>query len=256
MRAVNLIPAEQQSGRANVAGRSEGAAFIVLGLIAGLAILAFTYGSARHEVSSRRVEAANIAAQAQSAESQASKLAPYTSFISLHEERVKEVSSLIGERFDWAHVFHELGRVLPSDVTLTAVQGGITGASTTTSAATGGSVSSATPPGSTPTLTLAGCTNSQSEVAVMLTRLRLIDGVSEVQLSNSTKQQSGGGGGTKAGGTTAASSSSPCKAGGPTFSVVVTFAGLPTPTAPSPHSGTAPAALSTPSSTAASGGNQ
>ena len=46
MRAVNLIPSEQRKGGA-VGRRSQGAAFAVLGLLAGAAILAFMYGMAR-----------------------------------------------------------------------------------------------------------------------------------------------------------------------------------------------------------------
>ena len=48
-------------------------------------------------------------------------------------------------------------------------------------------VTSATPPGSVPTFTLGGCATSQSEVALTLQRLRLIDGVGDVSLKSSTK---------------------------------------------------------------------
>ncbi len=48
-------------------------------------------------------------------------------------------------------------------------------------------MSSATPAGSVPTFTLAGCATSQAMVALTLTRLRLIDGVSEVTLQSSTQ---------------------------------------------------------------------
>ena len=45
-----------------------------------------------------------------------------------------------------------------------------------------GAVTSATPPGSVPTVTLTGCATSQTVVADMLQRLRLIDGVKEATL--------------------------------------------------------------------------
>ena len=45
MRAVNLIPSEERRGKTAGVGRSQGAAYGVLGLIAGLAILALLYGS-------------------------------------------------------------------------------------------------------------------------------------------------------------------------------------------------------------------
>ncbi len=240
MRAVNLIPAGQRPGASKITGDSDGAAFIVIGVIVGLAILMFLYGKANKEVSSRQSEAASLAARAQSAQEQANKLTPYTSFIGLQTERVNAVSQLIGTRFDWAHAFHELGRVLPTNVSLSSVQGTIGGGSSSStpasaSSSSSGSVSSATPPGSTPTMTLTGCTDSQSDVAVALARLRLINGVTEVSLQGSTKSGAEGGA---------------CGANSPAFTAQVTFAGLPSPAAPSTGSGsTTPAATSTPSST-------
>ncbi len=63
MRAVNLIPTEQRKGGA-VGRRSQGAAFAVLGLLAGAAILTFMYGMADHQVESRKAEAAELTARA------------------------------------------------------------------------------------------------------------------------------------------------------------------------------------------------
>lgn len=243
MRAVNLIPSDQRGGGVRVTtGRSEGAAFIVVGLIAGLAILAFLYGKAHNEVSSRRSEVAKVTAQAQATEARASQLAPYTNFNTLYEERVKDVSQLIGTRFDWAHAFHELGRVLPTNVSLSSVTGTIgsgtgsgSSSSISSSSSTSGSsssktsstVSSATPPGSVPTLVLAGCTSSQSDVAIALSRLRLINGVNEVTLQSSTKGSSG------SGGSGSGSNGSSCPV---TFTTTVTFTALPVPSsAPAPH---------------------
>ena len=64
--------------------------------------------------------------------------------------------------------------------------------STSPSAASATTVTSATPPGSVPTFTLAGCATSQPAVALTLERLRLIDGVREVTLQSSTAGTSGG----------------------------------------------------------------
>ena len=79
-------------------------------------------------------------------------------------------------------------------------------------------MASATPPGSVPTFTLAGCTTSQAEVALTLDRLRLIDGVSEVTLQSSAKGGSTGGSGSAGG-------SGGCEVA---FNVTVTFDALPT----------------------------
>jgi Tfp pilus assembly protein PilN len=226
MRAVNLIPAEQRGGSAVGAGRSEGAAFAVLALLGGIAVLAALYGMAHHQIASRRTQIATVTAQAQRAQTEAARLAPYTSFIALREQRTQAVSQLVDSRFDWAHVFHEFGRVLPSDISISSLTGTV-GSTTaggapvapaappaSASAARGAAstVSSATPPGSVPTFVLTGCASSQPAVAQMLERLRLIDGVGSVTLQSSTKGSSASGG---------------CPAESPVFSVLIAFDALP-----------------------------
>jgi len=221
MRAVNLIPSEQRSGQPVGAGRSQGGAYAVLLLIAGLAVMALLYGNADHQIASRRAQAASLAARAQQTQAAAERLAPYTSFMALREQRTQAVETLIDSRFDWAHVLHEFGRVLPSETSITSLNGTIGSASPTATASTSPSaartttVASATPPGSVPTFTLAGCATSQPAVALTLERLRLIDGVSEVALQSSTAGTSGG----TAGGA--------CVAKEPAFSATVTFDALP-----------------------------
>jgi Tfp pilus assembly protein PilN len=248
MRAVNLIPVEQRRrGGARLAGRSGGAAYVVIGLICGLAVMALLYGLADHEIGAKQAEATRLSAEAQQAQSEASRLAPYTSFVSMREERLKATQELANTRFDWAHVMHELGRVLPSEAALTAVTGTVGAAkpgTTSTPAATATAsktVTSATPAGSTPTFTVAGCAKSQSAVALTMNRLRLIDGVSEVSLEASSK--TGGGAG------------SSCPAGSPTFSMTVTFDALPQPTVKTtPVSSAKSASDSTAARTTKSGG--
>jgi hypothetical protein len=246
MRAVNLIPAEQRGGAGGGTGQSDGGAFIVLGLLGGLAVLALLYGIAHHQISKRRGEANNLNAQAQVESARANQLAAYTSFAAMRQQRQQAVAQLVDTRFDWAHAFHEMGRVLPYDASLVSVHGSVgaaatslptpaapaaaastaTAASATTtspSAATASPVTSATPPGSTPSFTITGCATSQSEVAQTLERLRLIDGVSDVQLQSSTKatgSSSGSGSSATSGG---------CPGHDPSFTVLVSFAALPTP---------------------------
>ena len=196
-----------------------------------LAVFALLYGRASHQISSRRSQVVSLTARTQLAQAHATQLAPYTSFVAMREQRVQAVSQLVDSRFDWAHAFHELGRVLPSNASLTSLDGTV-GSTTSTlgaaksstataTAAAGSTVTSATPPGSVPTFTIAGCATSQAEVALMLDRLRLIDGVSEVSLQSSIKSGAtgaGGGGGSSSGG---------CEGGDPAFSVQVTFDALP-----------------------------
>lgn len=231
MRAVNLLPPEERSRVAIAPGRTGGIVYAIFGLLAGLAILAFMYGSASHQISSDKTEIVSLTARTQAAQARASALTPYTSFAALREQRERTVEELVNSRFDWASAFHELGRVLPSSVSLTSLTGQVgtsangsasSSSSSKSSSSSSSSASSATPPGSVPTFTIAGCATSQEQVAVMLDRLRLIQGVSEVALQSSTK---GGPSGASSG---AASGSGGCEPANPAFNVTVTFEALPT----------------------------
>jgi Tfp pilus assembly protein PilN len=222
VRAVNLIPADQRSGASVGAGRSGGAAYAVLALVAGLAVMALLYGLANHQISSRKAQAAALTTRAQAEQAAAARLAPYTNFIALRTERTQAVETLVNSRFDWAHVFHEFGRVFPIAASISSLTGTIAnptaaaGASTSTPSAASTTVASVTPPGSVPTFTVTGCATSQAVVAETLTRLRLMDGVSNVTLQSSTKASSGGG--STAGG---------CPGADPSFALTVTFQPLP-----------------------------
>ena len=231
MRAVNLIPSDQRRGGVSVgvgAGRSGGAAYAVLAMLLGVAVLVFLYAHAKHQVASRTHDAAALKAEAQTLEGEVNTLSPYTSFIKLREERQTAVASLVDSRFDWAHAFHEFGRVLPHNISISSLDGkvgtggeGVAPAAAPAAAAPGaatgsGTATSATPPGSIPIFTIAGCGTSQRAVATMLQRLRLIDGVNEVTLQSSTK---GGAGATGTGGG--------CDAGQPAFTATITFQALP-----------------------------
>ena len=232
MRAVNLIPADQRTDAAIGSGRSQGAAYAVLALLAGVALLALLYGMARHHVSSDKAKAATLNAKYQQIQGTAQGLASYSSFIAMREERVRAVAQLVESRFDWAHAFHELGRVLPKDASIDSLDGTVGGsggasysssssapaAKGSTGANSASAVASATPPGSVPQITLQGCATSQAEVARTLNRLRLIDGVSEVTLQSSTKSASSGS-------SSGSSSSAQCAA--TAFAIQVTFEPLP-----------------------------
>jgi len=253
MRAVNLIPPEERGGGGGMGtGRSGGVVYVIFGLLAGLALMAFLYGSAAHKISSDKAEVASLNARAQAAQAKAAALAPYTSFVAMREQREQAVETLVNSRFDWASAFHELGRVLPTDVSLSSLDGTVgsgTGSSSSSSssakagASGSSSVSSSTPPGSVPTFTLAGCTTSQANVALVLDRLRLMNGVDEVNLQSSTKSGPSGGGSSSSG-----SGAGNCGSGGVTFNLTVTFDALPTLPASGPNSTSTVAATSNTSS--------
>jgi Tfp pilus assembly protein PilN len=251
MRAFNLIPADERGGGGVSAGKSGGGAFVVLGLLGVLAVFALLYGQASRQISSQTGKIATLNTQAQAAQAQAAKLQPYVSFKTMHEQRVQAVDQLVDSRFDWAHAFHELGRVLPHDASLSTLTGTIgassgASASSSSTATAGAAVASATPPGSVPMFTLSGCATSQTEVAQTIDRLRLIDGVSEVTLQSATKSGSSSGAGASSGG----GGSNGCPGGTSTFAMQITFDALPsaTGTSPSTSATATPASASAPTS--------
>jgi Tfp pilus assembly protein PilN len=239
MKAVNLIPGDQRPGAGGIAGRSGGGALIVLAMLAALAVLAFVYGKSKHDIFTSRGELATANAELAADRAQAGRLAPYTTFIASANQRAQEVSQLIASRFDWSHAFSDLGRVLPRTATLTTLSGtvGAGGPAASSGPQTGAtSATSATPPGTSPTFALTGCATSQSQVAVTLQRLRLMDGVTEVTLQASTKS---GGAGAAAGGSSGSSGS--CGPNGAAFSAQVSFQPLPATAAPATPGAAVPA---------------
>jgi hypothetical protein len=207
--------------------------------------MAVLYGISAHQIADREGQVASLHERTQRAEQQSAALASYTTFAQMRSQRVAAVQALVDSRFDWAHVLHEFGRVLPRGVAITSLTGTVgstaaggaaaksstsTSSSSTSSASSAGSsnasaastVTSSTPPGSVPTFQITGCTRTQTQVAETLTRLRLIDGVSEVALQASSKGSAAGGpsvGG--AGGATT------CPASATDFGATVTFQPLP-----------------------------
>jgi Tfp pilus assembly protein PilN len=232
MRAVNLIPAEQRTGAPVGAGRSQGAAYAVLALLLGIAGMAVLYGKADHQISANRDQAATLASEAQQAEAQTTELAPYTSFAAMGEQRVQAVETLLESRFDWAHVFHEFGRVMPTGTSISSLDGSVGAVATTVASSSSSSasssssssakaastpVASSTPPGTVPSFTVAGCAVNQATVAELLERLRLIDGVSEVTLVSSEMSSTGSAGGSSGG----------CPIHDPSYTIQLTFDALP-----------------------------
>ena len=229
MRAVNLIPGEQRQGAGSLTGRSSGGALIVLAVVAGLAVLVLMYGSASHKIASQKGQAPSLTAQANAIQARTGRLAPYTSFVSMADQRTQTVAQLVQARFDWSHALHELGRVMPAGTSLATLHGsGRTGGSNGLlqhDRNTGARV--ALPrrvrlPGAFPSSRSRAVRSSQSVVAQTLQRLKLMDGASEVQLQSSTQTASG----------SSSSSSGSGDAAIPSFSAQVAFQGLPSGPAP------------------------
>jgi Tfp pilus assembly protein PilN len=218
MRAVNLIPAEQQRGAGGAAGRSGGGAYIVLAALALFVVMAAAYVQSGKSVTDKQTELARVTQEATQAEAKAQSLQSYTKFSSIRTKRVDTVSQLAASRFDWAHSLREVARVLPTNAWLTALTGTVSPTVTV-----GGGSSTLRSALSVPAIQIEGCTTSQASVAKMMARLRLIDGVQRVSLEDSTKGDAAVGVGDSGG----SGGSSDCRGGSshfPMFKIVVFYA--------------------------------
>ena len=117
-------PGDQRGGVGPGAGRSGGAAYAVLALL-GRARAA--RASLRHapvtDLEPRAKAASLIAADAARAGRRRRSWPPTRAFSRCANSACRPSPSSSTSRFDWAHAFHELGRVLPRDASITSLDG-------------------------------------------------------------------------------------------------------------------------------------
>ncbi len=240
MRAVNLIPSGSSRSSLNAqALRGPGPAVVaVLAVILGMVTM---YVLASNNVAQRKAELASLNQQVAQTQAQTGALAKYAQFTQLAQSRVQTVRDIAVSRFDWAKTMTDLAEVVPANTTLQSLSASVDPSATASGASSGGGGLRSDI--DVPAFELVGCTGSQDDVASLMSRLRLIDGVTRVTLSDSVKNGTGVAPGTSTGG-----SAVPCGAGSATFDLVVFFnapAGAPATSAP----GTVPSSTPTTPST-------
>lgn len=220
MRAVNLIPSDSRQ-RFGAAGQSGGLAYVLVGLLAAGVALAAVYVLTTNTISARRAQIARIEAEAASARALAARLAPYREFAQLAQERAQTVREIAAARFDWHEVLAQLARVVPANTSLQSLVGTVAPGAGGGAVAASSSGTDLRPDIATPAIELSGCSATQDDVAALISRLRLMSGVTRVALEDS--QESGSG----QSGTSTSGSASGCPANSPSFNVVVWFQALP-----------------------------
>ena len=176
--SVNVLPAEERRA-AGAAGRSDGAAYAVLGVLALGLMLMTVNVLAKNSVTEKKSELASVKVKAVAAEETAKSLASYTEFAALREKRIETVKQIASSRFDWAHALDEVARTIPKNAWLLKLTGSVT--------ATKGGGSTLRPLLPQPAIVVEGCTTSQSAVSRVISNLRRIDGVERVSLEKSEK---------------------------------------------------------------------
>jgi hypothetical protein len=143
--------------------------------------LGTVYGFAVKSVADRKGQLGDVSAQVNAVQAQAAVLAPYVSVEQLRQRAVSDAVGLAEQRFNWPDAMRQLALALPSDVTLTGLNGSTAASSTAAAPSTTASA------GSGPGFTMQGCASSQGEVATVVARLEQVPGVTGVSLSSATK---------------------------------------------------------------------
>lgn len=226
MRAVNLIPDDLRRGGVGAPGRSGNGVYVFLGALAAMVVLFAGYVLAGNTVSSKKTELAEVQAKATQAQAQAAALKPYNDFAALSQSRSQTVASLAASRFDWDRAIRQTARVLPTGTQITGLKGTINPQVTVDGGETG-DTQSLRAASSDPAIELGGCAGSQTEVAQVMSRLRLVDGVTRVTLAGSDKGDKVGAAAqpASAGGQTS-SAAGTCASNRAKFGVVMFFAPL------------------------------
>jgi Tfp pilus assembly protein PilN len=250
MKAVNLIPADAKRGSGGASRDSQLPTYLLLGVLVAAVALVTVYVLSSNKISQRQAQVTTLKAEVAQAKAQSSALSHYAQFAQEAQSRVASVRQLADTRFDWHATLVDLSKVVPANTSLQSINGSSVAASSTAATPSGTGAASG------PTIQLLGCTDSQDDVARLMSRLRLIDGVNSVALASTQKQGAGAGGAVS--GASASGSSDTCGVNGPSFDLNVTFGASSgaatsavTPSTASPSTAASGAGSPTPSTTGA-----
>jgi Tfp pilus assembly protein PilN len=248
MRAVNLIPADARSGGgAGAGGRSGGAVYALLGGLVVIVAMTALWATTSAGVKDKRAQLGALQAQVAQIQAGASGLQAPSDLAQERTSRTATVRTLVGQRLDWAATLDAIGRTLPADTTLTALDASAVGTPTGSPGAAPAVPGAAGAAG--PTVELNGCAPSQRSVARLMPRLRTVPGVLGVQLVSSAI-------GTPGGGSTSNGAAAAVDCTGAAFQMVLAFAGKAAPaattsTTPATTTSAAPAPAATTPTTSA-----
>lgn len=218
MRAVNLIPAESRRGGVSPSIGKLGPGHAVLGILLIALVFVTLYVVTSNTISDRTAHLASVKQQVVQIQAEAAQLASYEQFEQLAQERATTVRQIAATRFDWHAALSDLSKVVPADTSLQSLSATVSAGTGASGGAAGGSVRGDI---NAPAFQLKGCTGSQDEVAQLISRLRLINGVTRVTLEDSAKGSTASGGAVSS--SASGSGAGGCPANGPSFDLVVFF---------------------------------
>jgi Tfp pilus assembly protein PilN len=184
VRPVNLIPQDQRR-RTPSEGSGKGA-HALLGLLAVLLAMAVVYVLTANSVTEREGKAEEARIEADRLEAQAANKESFSDFAAIAQTRMASVAGVASTRFDWERFMRELSLVMPEGSWLRSADASATGAPEGAAAPAG--ATPAVPGTGSPSATLSGCTPEHSDVARMMVRLRQLHRVTDVALTQSSKE--------------------------------------------------------------------
>jgi hypothetical protein len=111
--------------------------------------------------------------------------------VGLQAERALALSTVLGARFAWDDVLGDVSKVIPSNVWLQKLTAKAPDPALTASVTTGAPAQAGALLGAPTGFTITGYTFSQPDVAVLLSRLGTVPGLSRVTLQSSAKEKLG-----------------------------------------------------------------
>lgn len=196
MRPVNLIPVEERRGEHGPMRTGPVPYLLVGALVAALlGVTALVLTS--NQIADSKAEVVQLKREDAVATARVERLAAYTQFRALQEQRLATVTSLADSRFDWERVMRELSLILPQNVWLVSLEATASPEASTGGEGGGGSGGNLRDAAPGPALQISGCASGQEAVAGFVTALKDIDGVTRVgvqssELSGQTSSGSGG----------------------------------------------------------------
>jgi len=214
VRPVNLLPPRYQRARAT--GQRAGIGYAAIGVLAVLLLMVVLYIVTATGLNDAHDKTAKANAEQQAAEARVGQLQAYGDFASMKASREAAVKGVAEARFDYERLMREVALVLPHKTYLTNFAATTSGGSAAAAGAAPTTPTDATSTGSGPSLTLSGCAPSHEGVATAVVRLRQLHNVTDVNLSNSTKNGTAG----STGGSSGSSGGAGCKVA---FSATLSF---------------------------------
>lgn len=182
MRAVNLLPGDEQGG-----GRKLPPLPVLAGCIGTVlvtALVAVMFLSASAGVASKQRTLEQILAQYRAIPAPAPPSPAISQLPQQRQTRVTALATALGQRIAWDRLLREVSQVVPSDVWLVTLNAQSPSLAAPTTPAT---TAQATAPTG---FTVTGCTYSQDSVARFLARLQVVPDLGDMTLAKSESSSS------------------------------------------------------------------